>query len=123
MSIVKGYSKRNNTTYFYEQDMRWNSELGRPEGTRKLIGKLDPETGKMIPTGKRGRPKKQAQDISPAAVTVVEQDPVLQKQLEEALSRIQELSEENSRQRRLIREYEKRIQSLKNLVQSWDDVA
>lgn len=122
MSIVKGYSKRNNTTYFYEQDMKWNSELGRPEGTRKLIGKLDPETGKMIPTGKRGRQRKQITDDSPAAVRVVEPDPVLQKQLEEALSKIQSLSEENSRQKRLIRDYEKRIQSLKNLVRSWDDV-
>ena len=77
----------------------------------------------MIPTGKRGRPKKQTQEKSPAAVTVVEQDPALQKQLEEAYSKIQELSEENSRQKRLIREYERKIQSLINLVQSWDDAA
>ena len=122
MAIVKSYSKQNKS-YFYEQDYKQNPELGRPEGTRKLIGKLDPETGKMIPTGKRGRPKKQAQENSPAAVTVVEQDPALQKQLEEAYSKIQELSEENSRQRRLIREYERRIQTMINLVQSWEDAA
>ena len=29
MSIVKGYSRKSNTTYFYEQEMRWNPETGR----------------------------------------------------------------------------------------------
>ena len=48
MSIVKSYSKQNNTTYLYEQNYKWNPETKGPEGTGKPIGKPDPVTGEMM---------------------------------------------------------------------------
>lgn len=57
MAIIKQYDKRRNVTYFYESHSQWIPELGQPRAKRKLIGKLDPETGQMVPTGRRGRAK------------------------------------------------------------------
>ena len=58
MAIVKQYHKDTNTTYVYESESYWDAEKGQSRSRRRVIGKLDPETGEIIPTGKRGRKKK-----------------------------------------------------------------
>ena len=64
MAIVKQYHKDTNTTYVYESESYWDAEKGQSRSRRRVIGKIDPETGEIIPTGKRGRKKKDpAQDI------------------------------------------------------------
>ena len=60
MSLVKLKDKRTGTTYVYESESYWDKEKKQPRSRRKLIGKLDEETGEIIPTGKSGR-KKSAQ--------------------------------------------------------------
>lgn len=55
MAIVKQYHKETDTTYVYESDSYWDAEKKQSRSRRKLIGKLDPHTGEVIPTGKRGR--------------------------------------------------------------------
>ena len=57
MSIVKLKDKRTGTTYVYESESYWDKEKKQPRSRRKLIGKLDEETGEIIPTGKSGRTK------------------------------------------------------------------
>ncbi len=57
MSIVKLRDKRSGTIYIYESESYWDKEKKQPRSRRKLIGKLDEETGEVIPTGKRGRKK------------------------------------------------------------------
>jgi len=57
MSIVKLKDKRSGTTYVYESESYWDKEKKQPRSRRKLIGKLDEETGEIIPTGKSGRKK------------------------------------------------------------------
>lgn len=116
MSIVKSYSKQNDTTYFYEQDYKWNPATKRPEGTRKLIGKLDPETGKMVPTGKKGRPKK-----DPNAPVSDKEDARyarLQDQIDGLTKKIEELSLENSDLKQQVKQYEKKIQSIVKVINS-----
>ena len=49
--------KRSGTTYVYESESYWDKEKKQPRSRRKLIGKLDEETGEVIPTGKSGRKK------------------------------------------------------------------
>ena len=44
-------------SYVYESHSYWDKELKQPRSNRKLIGKVDPETGETVPTGKRGRRK------------------------------------------------------------------
>lgn len=53
MSISKSYNKQNGVTYVYEvYENYWNKEKKRPESKRRLIGKIDPETGEIVPTSR-----------------------------------------------------------------------
>ena len=58
-SIIKKYNKQTGVTYVYESESYWDKEKKQPRSRRKLIGKLDPETGEIVPTGGRGNRKKQ----------------------------------------------------------------
>lgn len=58
MAIIKKYNKTNNTTYVYESISYWDKEKKQPRSKRKLIGKIDPDTGEIVPTEKRGRRSK-----------------------------------------------------------------
>jgi len=55
MAIVKQYHKDTDTTYVYESVSYWDEEKKQSRSKRRVIGKLDPETGEIIPTGKRGQ--------------------------------------------------------------------
>ena len=57
MSIVKLKDKRTGTTYVSESESYWDKEKKQPRSRRKLIGKLDEETGEIVPTGKSRRKK------------------------------------------------------------------
>lgn len=57
--IVRSYNKANNTTYCYESVSYRDPITKKPRSHRRCIGKLNPETGQIVPTGKRGRPKKE----------------------------------------------------------------
>ena len=116
MSIVKSYSKQNDTTYFYEQDYKWNPVTKRPEGTRRLIGKLDPITGKMVPTGKRGRSKKES-DVQ-ASDKEDTRYARLQEQIEVLNKKIQELTEENNGLKQQVKQYEKKLRSIVKVINS-----
>lgn len=41
-----------NVTYAYESVSRWDKEKQQSRATRKCVGKVDPETGKIIQTRK-----------------------------------------------------------------------
>ena len=65
MPISRSYNKRTGITYVYEVlESKWSPERHRCEQKRKLIGKIDPITGEIVPTGKRGRPKGSKQAAS-----------------------------------------------------------
>ena len=55
MATVKVHNKARNVTYVYESVSYWDKELRQPRSHRKLIGRIDPATGDIVPTGKRGR--------------------------------------------------------------------
>ena len=59
MAIIKQYHKDTDTTYVYDSVSYWDAEKGQSRSKRKLLGKLDPATGEIIPTGQRGRKKKE----------------------------------------------------------------
>ena len=66
MAIIKQYHKDTNTTYVYDSTSYWDAEKGQSRSKRKLLGKLDPQTGEIIPTGQRGRKKKERPAEDPA---------------------------------------------------------
>ena len=53
MAIVKVHNKARNITDVYESVSYWDKELKQPRSHRKLIGRIDPATGDIVPTGKR----------------------------------------------------------------------
>ena len=65
MSIVKHKDKRTGVTYVYESESYWDKEKKQPRSNRTLIGKLDEETGEIIPTGKSGRKKAGSENQPP----------------------------------------------------------
>ena len=63
-SIIKKLNKQTGVTYVYESESYWDKEKKQPRSRRKLIGKIDEETGEIVPTGGRGnRRKKDLTDI------------------------------------------------------------
>lgn len=63
-SIIKVFDKRSGNTYFYESESYWDREKQQPRSRRKLIGKLDPATGEMIPTDGRGKNRSKEPAVS-----------------------------------------------------------
>lgn len=55
MAIVKQLDKRSGLTYVYESKSYWDKEKKQARSHRTLIGRLDPETGKVVPTDGRGK--------------------------------------------------------------------
>ena len=65
MSLVKNTNKKTGITYVYESESYWDKEKKQPRNKRKLIGRIDEETGEIVPTRGRGRGRKEA----PGSVT------------------------------------------------------
>ena len=86
MAIIDVYNKQRNVTYVYDSESYWDKDLRQPRSHRKLIGKRDPVTNEIIPTGKRGRKKSAYSDEKAAAPSDTES----REQLEDALRLIQE---------------------------------
>lgn len=58
MSIVKVHKKSG--IYAYESIPRWVPELHQSRPIKKYLGKVDPDTGEIIPSsGRKGRKKKE----------------------------------------------------------------
>ena len=58
MAIVKQHDKRSGITYAYEATYHWDKEKQQSRCKRKLIGRVDTETGKIVPTDGRCRKEK-----------------------------------------------------------------
>lgn len=61
-SIVYQKDKRSGLTYAYESFSYWDKEKKQSRAKRKLIGRVDKETGKIVPTDGRNRKKKSSSD-------------------------------------------------------------
>lgn len=58
MGLIYREFPNRGVTYVYSNDAHYDPEKKQSRSKRKLIGKLDPETGEIIPTGKQGRKKR-----------------------------------------------------------------
>ena len=65
MAIVKQFDKRSGNTYVYESTSYWDKEKKQPRSKRKLIGRLDAETGEVVPTDGRGKRRSQTSPNNP----------------------------------------------------------
>ena len=64
MGLVYQKDSRSGITYVYENHSFWDKELKRSRSKRKLIGRLNEETGEVVPTD--GRCKKLSPSYVPA---------------------------------------------------------
>ena len=53
MAQIKQYNKKTGVTYVYESHSYWDKERKQHRSDRKLIGKIDPDTGEIVPTRKK----------------------------------------------------------------------
>ena len=60
MAIIKQLDKRSGITYVYESQSYWDKEKHMSRAKRTLIGRLDTDTGEIIPTDGRNRKAKPA---------------------------------------------------------------
>lgn len=81
LAIIKQFDKRSGITYVYDSKSYYDKEKKCSKAKRTLIGKLDPETGEIIPTDGRNKGAKSKPDSSSPEVN---RD-----------KRIQELEDEN----------------------------
>ena len=96
MAIIKQFDKRSGQTYVYDSKSYYDKEKKCSRAKRTLIGKLDPETGEIIPTDGRNKGAKSKPD-SPAPE--IDSD-----------KRIQELEDENRQLKLQIKALKKELE-------------
>lgn len=70
MSISKSFNKRTGITYVYDvYENYWDKEKKKYVQKRRMIGKIDPQTGEIVPTRSRKSKEKSLQDPSAAGET------------------------------------------------------
>ena len=117
MAIIKQYHKDTNTTYVYESESYWDPELKQSRSQRRCIGKIDPETGEMIPTGKRGRKKATKEDSqgNEEYAKLLAAYENTQKENLELNTRISTLEKELSETSKQLRKYQVTVNRIKEL--------
>ena len=58
MAVIRQYDKRSGITYAYESQSYWDPEKKMTRAKRKLIGRVDPDTGEIVPTDGRNKKSK-----------------------------------------------------------------
>ena len=96
IAIIKQFDKRSGITYVYDSKSYYDKEKKCSRAKRTLIGKLDPETGEIIPTDGRNKGAKSKPD-SPAPE--IDSD-----------KRIQELEDENRQLKLQIKALKKELE-------------
>lgn len=100
LAIIKQFDKRSGITYVYDSKSYYDKEKKCSRAKRTLIGKIDPDTGEMIPTDGRNKGAKSKPDtISPE----IDKD-----------KRIQELENENRQLKLQIFALKKEIERIQN---------
>ncbi|MDO4539211.1 MAG: hypothetical protein Q4B54_13690 [Coriobacteriales bacterium] len=84
MGIVYQLDKRSGITYAYENKAWWDKEKGQSRSKRTLIGRVDKETGKIVPTS--GTMRKAAERKAEEA-----RRPRYKEMYQEQLARVEEL--------------------------------
>jgi len=82
MAIIYQHDKRSDITYAYDSKSYYDKEKKCSRAKRTLIGKVDPDTGEIIPTDGRNKGAKAKPKV--AASSIIDKD-----------KRIQELEDEN----------------------------
>ena len=102
MAIIKQFDKRSGITYVYESKSYYDKEKKCSRAKRTLIGKLDPDTGELIPTDGRNKGAR-----SPANAASPDTN---------AAARIQELEDENRQLKLQVSALKKELERIRKQV-------
>lgn len=69
MGQVRLYRKDLDVTYVYESKSYWDKEEKKHKSKRRLIGKIDPATGEIVPTRSGKKKEAPASEVPADAVT------------------------------------------------------
>ena len=116
MALIRQYRKATDTVYVLDAERIYDPEKKQTRYVhRRLIGKVDPSSGEVIPTGKRGRPRK-----DPAAKNAQdEQEKVTASNgqtIAELTARIEQLQQELEASQEQIRSMNSIMQSIQRLL-------
>ena len=106
--IVYQTNKKTGITYAHESFSYWDKEKKQPRSRRKYIGRVDPDTGKIVTVRKRRSDA--AAELSDAAQERIAQ---LQQTVREQREQINSLNKELEA---LTRKYKKAVKLIKNIV-------
>jgi len=109
MAQIKQYNKKTGVTYVYESHSYWDKEKKQHRSDRKLIGKLDPETGEIIPTRKKN-------DESVSDKAAQSRIKALEAQLARNDAELQELRDKISILQKEVNEKKRIIDKIRTLV-------
>lgn len=90
--IVYQIDKKSGAKYAYESISYWDKEKKQPRSKRKYLGRVDPETGEIISSGRKKTPATDSEQVQ-AAVSVPAL-PQLRKQLSEKEAQVELLQKE-----------------------------
>ena len=118
-SIIKKLNKQTGITYVYESESYWDKEKKQPRSRRRLIGKIDEETGEIVPTsGKRGRKKENLTDIPETNFNGSELENLCRKQADQIRQDDVEISALKKQAMELtlsVNEYKRRLSKIEEL--------
>ena len=100
MAIIRQTNKKTGITYVIDSESYWDKEKQQPRSRRKIIGKIDPVTGEVVPTNRHQKRKTVSAGGLPSSSTVksagdetrADQARILE--LEEQVSKLQKQKEE-----------------------------
>lgn len=114
MAQIHHYDKRVGITYVYDSESYYDPEKKQSRSKRKLIGKIDPDTGEMIPTGRRGRLSKNiTSDSAEPDYGKLYSD--VQKELVKAEAKIKTLQSELAKEKQAVVRYRERLREISDL--------
>ena len=98
MAIIKQTNKKTGITYVIDSESYWDKEKQQPRSRRKIIGKIDPVTGEVVPTNRHQKRKSGGTEPAPVAVSVSTDDEVCTdrsriRELEKQVSKLQKQKE------------------------------
>ena len=74
MAIIKQTNKKTGITYVIDSESYWDEEKQQPRSRRKIIGKIDPVTGEVVPTNRHQKRKSSATEPAPVSASVNRDD-------------------------------------------------
>ena len=98
MAIIKQTNKKTGITYVIDSESYWDKEKQQPRSRRKIIGKIDPVTGEVVPTNRHQKRKSDVTETTMTSVSAstddeVHTDQARIRELEKQVSKLQKQKE------------------------------